>query len=67
MPLAEQRRYGTEFRRLLELESALRSLADLSGKVIEQAIHGLTTCALAPERTITDEAMTVGERETIER
>jgi N-6 DNA Methylase len=67
MPLAEQRRYGAEFRRLLELESALRSLADLSGKVIEQAIHGLTTGALAPERTITDVATTVGERETIER
>jgi hypothetical protein len=67
MPLAEQRRYGVEFQRLLELESALRSLADLSGKVIEQAIHGLTTGALAPERTITDGATTVGERETIER
>jgi hypothetical protein len=67
MPLAEQRRYGAEFRRLLELESALRSLADLSGKVIDQAIHGLTTGGLAPERTITDGATTVGERETIEQ
>jgi hypothetical protein len=67
MPLAEQRRYGAEFRRLLELEGALRSLADLSGRVIEQAIHGLTTGALAPERTITDGATAVGEVETIER
>jgi hypothetical protein len=67
MPLTEQRRYGAEFQRLLELESALRSLSDLSGKVIGQAIHGLTTGALAPERTMTDRAKTVGEVETIER
>jgi predicted DNA-binding transcriptional regulator AlpA len=67
MPLAEQNRYGAEFRRLLELESALRSLADISGKVIEQAIHGLTTGALAPDRTMTDRATTVGEGETSER
>lgn len=67
MPLGEQQRYGEEFRRLLELESALRSLADLSGKVIEQAIHGLTTGALAPERTMTDQARTVGKGETSER
>ena len=55
LPLVDQRRYGSEFRRLLQLESALRSLADLSGKVIGQAIHGLTTGALAPERTMTDQ------------
>jgi type I restriction-modification system DNA methylase subunit len=67
MPLAEQRRYGAEFRRLLELEAALRSLADLSGKVIEQTIHGLTTGALAPERTMTDQAKNVVEGETSER
>lgn len=67
MPLAEQRRYGTEFRRLLELEAVLRSLAELSGKVIAQAIHGLTSGALAPERTMTDAAMTVGQGETSER
>jgi hypothetical protein len=67
MPLAEQRRYGAEFRRLLELESALRTLADLSGKVIEQAIHGLTTGALAPERTMADRAKTAVEGETSER
>jgi len=48
MPLAEQRRYGDAFRGLLELDTALRTLADLSGKVIEQTIHGLTTGVLAP-------------------
>jgi N-6 DNA Methylase len=67
MPLAEQRRYGAEFRRLLELEGALRSLADLSGKVIGQAIHGLTSGALAPERTMRDPTVTVGQGETSER
>jgi hypothetical protein len=67
MPLAEQHWYGTEFRRLLELEGALRSLADLSGKVIEQAIHGLTTGALAPERTMTDRANSADEGETSEQ
>lgn len=48
MPLAEQRRYGEAFRRLLELSDSLRALADVSGKVIEQVIHGLTSGALAP-------------------
>jgi N-6 DNA Methylase len=48
MPLAEQRRYGEAFRRLLELSDSLRALADASGKVIEQVIHGLTNGALAP-------------------
>jgi SAM-dependent methyltransferase/predicted DNA-binding transcriptional regulator AlpA len=48
MPLAEQRRYGQAFRRLLELDAVLKTLADVSGKVIEQVIHGLTTGALAP-------------------
>lgn len=67
VPLPEQRRYGAEFRRLVELEDALRSLADLSGKVIEQAIYGLTSGALAPERTMTDRTTTSGEGETRER
>ena len=49
MPLAEQRRYGDAFRGLLELDVALRTLADISGKVIEQTIHGLTTGVLAPD------------------
>jgi N-6 DNA methylase len=48
MPLAEQRRYGDAFRRLLELETALRALAAVSGKVIEQVIHGLTSGVVMP-------------------
>jgi SAM-dependent methyltransferase len=48
MPLAEQRRYGDAFRGLLELVTALRTLADISGKVIEQTIHGLIAGVLAP-------------------
>jgi SAM-dependent methyltransferase/predicted DNA-binding transcriptional regulator AlpA len=52
MPLAEQCRYGDAFRLLLELESALRSLADVSEKVIQQTIHGLTTGVLAPDRGV---------------
>jgi hypothetical protein len=55
MPLAEQRRYGDAFRRLLELETALRTLADVSEKVIEQAIYGLTAGVLAPDDAATDE------------
>jgi hypothetical protein len=54
MPLAEQRRYGDAFRRLLELDAALRTLADVSGKVIEQTIHGLTTGVLAPGCEMTE-------------
>ena len=72
LPLAEQARYGAEFRRLLELEAALRSLAELSGKVIGQAIHGLTAGALAPGRTMTDHTVTdhtvaAGDGETSEQ
>jgi hypothetical protein len=54
MPLAEQHRYGDAFRRLLELDVALRTLADVSGKVIEQTIHGLTSGVLAPDREVTE-------------
>ena len=54
MPLAEQRRYGEAFRRLLELDAALQTLADVSGKVIEQVIHGLTTGVLAPEHGVSE-------------
>jgi SAM-dependent methyltransferase len=54
LPLAEQRRYGDAFRLLLELESALRSLADVSEKVIEQTIHGLTTGVLAPDHGVSE-------------
>jgi hypothetical protein len=54
MPLAEQRRYGDAFRRLLELDVALRTLADVTGKVIEQTIHGLTTGVLAPDFKVSE-------------
>jgi predicted DNA-binding transcriptional regulator AlpA len=48
MPLAEQRRYGDAFRRLHDLDAALKQLANVSGKVIEQTILGLTSGVLAP-------------------
>jgi N-6 DNA Methylase len=67
MPLTEQNQYGMQSRQLLELEGALRSLADLSGKVIEQAIHGLTSGALVPERTMRNQLKTVSDGETSER
>jgi hypothetical protein len=54
LPSAEQRRYGEAFRRLLELDVALKTLADVSGKVIEQVIHGLTTGVLAPDHGISE-------------
>jgi hypothetical protein len=54
MPLAEQRLYGDTFRRLLELDAALRTLAHVSGKVIEQTIHGLTTGVLAPDCEVSE-------------
>ena len=47
--LAEQRQYGDAFRRLLELEEFLTTLAGVSAKVIEQNIHGLVSGALTPE------------------
>jgi type I restriction-modification system DNA methylase subunit len=52
MPLGEQRRYGDAFRRLQELDAALKALADVSGKVIEKTIHGLIAGVLAPDHEI---------------
>jgi hypothetical protein len=49
MPLAEQHRYGDAFRRLMELDVMLKRLAKVSGKVIEQMSHGLTSGAIAPD------------------
>jgi N-6 DNA Methylase len=49
LTLADQRRYGDAFHHLQELQDALTSLAAVSVNVIDQAIHGLTTGALAPE------------------
>ncbi len=54
MPLADQCRYGEAFRRLLELDAALKTLADVSEKVIEHVIHGLTTGVLAPEHGVSE-------------
>lgn len=54
MPLAEQRRYGEAFRRLLGLDVALKTLADVSEKVIEQLIHGLTIGVLAPGHGVSE-------------
>ena len=54
MPLPEQRRYGEAFRRLQELDTALKTLADVSGKVIEQTVHGLTAGALAPDHAVNE-------------
>lgn len=53
-PLAEQRCYGDAFRRLGELGDALKSLADVGGKVIEQTFHGLTAGVLAPADAINE-------------
>jgi hypothetical protein len=54
MPLAEQRRYGEAFRRLLELDTALKALAYISGKVIEQVVNGLTSGVLAPDHVVNE-------------
>ncbi len=54
MPLVEQRRYGGAFRCLQELDAALKTLADVSGRVIEQTIHGLTTGVLAPDHAVAE-------------
>ena len=48
MPLAEQRQYGSAFRRLDELRDTLAALAKVSATVIDQTVHGLTAGILAP-------------------
>lgn len=48
--IAEQRRYGAEFRRLSDLREALTTLARLSTTVIDQTLHGLTAGTLTPDR-----------------
>lgn len=48
MPLAEQRQYGSAFRRLYELRDTLVALARVSATVIDQTVHGLTVGVLAP-------------------
>jgi type I restriction-modification system DNA methylase subunit/predicted DNA-binding transcriptional regulator AlpA len=51
MRLAEQRRYGDTFRRLLELEEFLTKLARISAKMVEQNIQGLINGTLTPTET----------------
>ncbi|MBT2526003.1 N-6 DNA methylase [Streptomyces sp. ISL-99] len=48
MPLEEQRRYGTAFRRLHELRAAARQTAALAFETADEALTGLTSGALLP-------------------
>lgn len=48
VPLAEQRRYGDAFRRLLALRQLTTALAGATGSLLDQTVHGLTTGALLP-------------------
>lgn len=50
LPFAEQRRYGDVFRHLHLLRDTVTSLARVSANVIDQAVHGLTVGALAPDQ-----------------
>lgn len=43
IPVAEQRRYGATFRRLLDLNAAAARLASVTEAVIGQTVHGLTS------------------------
>ncbi|GAA3477784.1 HsdM family class I SAM-dependent methyltransferase [Streptomyces yanii] len=49
MDIAEQRRYGTAFRRLQEFEERARRVAELSRQAAELARDGLGNGALAPQ------------------
>lgn len=51
MPLPEQRRYGDAYRRLLAVGRLTTDLAGLTGSVLDQTAHGLTTGALLPAPT----------------
>jgi hypothetical protein len=55
MPVAEQRQYGDMFRRLSELADTLAALAAVSMNVIDQAVHGMITGALAPNPAATND------------
>lgn len=52
IPLLEQRRYGDAVRRLQELEDLASRLAGVTGAVVAQTLHGLTTGALSPSAVI---------------
>jgi type I restriction-modification system DNA methylase subunit len=54
MMLADQRRYGDSFRRLMELQELTTKLAGISAKLIEQNIHGLISGTLAPRVSRSD-------------
>jgi hypothetical protein len=60
MPVTEKRRCGEAFRRPLDLDAFLGTLADVSGKVTEQVRHGLTTGVLVPKSR--DESRGEGKR-----
>lgn len=49
LPMAEQRRIGTLFRRMDELETALRTSADLGGELARLLADGITAGTLGPE------------------
>jgi N-6 DNA Methylase len=51
LTLAEQQRYGDEFRRLQELDELAGRLARVTQAVVAQTVHGLTTGALTPSTT----------------
>ncbi|WP_198152799.1 N-6 DNA methylase [Pseudofrankia sp. DC12] len=63
LPIAEQRRYGAEFRRLSELREALATLARLSSTMIDQTLHGLTAGTLTPDRRSSRPTPTQEDRE----
>lgn len=49
LPIAEQRRYGDAFRRLLKLEQTVTALAATSMHVLDQTARALTTGVLDPD------------------
>ncbi|WP_143030203.1 N-6 DNA methylase [Pseudonocardia oroxyli] len=69
LPIAEQRRYGEAYRRLLELGRVATQLATVTGAVAAQTSYGLTTgaldpSALTPRETITTETAENEKRTT---
>ncbi|MEE1795360.1 N-6 DNA methylase [Streptomyces sp. BE308] len=49
LPLAEQRRYGEQFRTLAEFEDALRAAGRLGGLLVQGMYDGLTDGTVAPK------------------
>ncbi|MFE9823584.1 N-6 DNA methylase [Streptomyces sp. NPDC005791] len=50
LPLAEQRRYGEQFRALAAFEDALRTAGRLGGQLVQGMYDGLTDGSVAPEQ-----------------